>query len=154
MDIKVFKLFGPRVKRRCFRQFKSYPRKIFNSNKLWLCLCQCRNGPVNLLTSGFNLHTLHKKIHYFCMWITAVICNCSGGFCLFLLGVFMKLWKDADDSYLQNERKCRRALVQIVPFPITNNNPHFLFRLSDVCISIVFLIGKVWLNPAPGVIWH
>lgn len=67
-----------------------------------------------------------------------------GGVCLFLLGVFMKLCKDADDSYLQNERKCRRALVQIVPFPITNNNPsHFLFRLSDVCISIVFLIGKV-----------
>ena len=46
-------------------------------------------------------------------------------------------------------------LEEIDSFPIINNNPpHFLFRLSDVCISFVFLIGEVRLNPAPGVMGH
>lgn len=46
-------------------------------------------------------------------------------------------------------------LAEIDPSPIINNNPpQFLLRLSDVCISFVFLIGEVWLNPAPSVIWH
>lgn len=75
---------------------------------------------------------------------------------LVLLGVFMKWCKAIDNSCLQKEGKCRKALVQADPFPITNNNPHFIFS-SDFqmfAYHFVFLIGKVWLNPAPGVIWH
>lgn len=35
-------------------------------------------------------------------------------------------------------------LAETDSFPIINNNPpYFLLRLSDVCISFVFLIGEV-----------
>lgn len=77
---------------------------------------------------------------------------------VYLSSSSLEVFGDDDQSYLQKRRAVEetfRELVQRDSFPIINNNPpHFLFRLSDVCISFVFLIGEVWLNPAPSVIWH
>lgn len=56
--------------------------------------------------------------------------------------------KGSDLAYLQNgEQSWKHPSVQ-TNFRIINNNPHFLFRLSDVCISFVFNWWSL-IKPSP-----
>lgn len=72
---------------------------------------------------------------------------------VYLSGGSLELFGDDDRSYLQKRRAVEetfRELVRRDSFPIINNNPpHFLFRLSDVCISFVFFNWRSLIKPSP-----
>lgn len=115
-------------------------------------------------TTSFNWNPALNSsvIFYYCLPINACCCRVPLIFDIapFFLACLLSGVQTAQRrSVLSVERSAVeetfRESVEMDSFPIINNNPaHFLFRLSDVCISFVFLIGEVWLNPAPSVMWH
>lgn len=72
---------------------------------------------------------------------------------VYLSGGSLELFGDDDRSYLQKRRAVEETFGELVrrdSFPIINNNPpHFLFRLSDVCISFVFFNWRSLIKPSP-----